>query len=441
MIISMRFALFLCSFCFFISCDTLDVAVFQKDEVSERESQIPDYDCASYYGAVNAVKKAHQLTDIRFNTKGDIEYNTGVIYSGMDCKGMIYSSVKELGTYVGSNVSFHTFLSAVNNPRSRLYTDHLNEAPYHGKNCKAYYGTVCSGLVSYALGLFPIMTSKDFAASPLMKEVDCSSPNNVHIADVLWKPGHVAIITDVIRDKNSNVLSVEISEAIQSGCRSYYLSRARFKSLMNTSFNKILRYNSLQNNTDYESQSQYVAVFGEKQLTYTINEDIGIDKGDQSCYFVGETVVVNLLSSFSYVDLYKDGVFLCSFDTKEIQDLSLPDLEYGIYQAFGRNYDYTSEPVSWIVVDCSISVSVEDECVILFSSRNSTPVCIHFCNIAGDRVYPYTELLCRLFNVEETSNGVISIPISELKKDCPYFVLGFSTEFGNAFTLPIRFMN
>ena len=44
-------------------------------------------------------------------------------------------------------------MTAIHNPRSKIYTEKLDQSPYHGYNCKAYYGTVCSGLVSYALGI------------------------------------------------------------------------------------------------------------------------------------------------------------------------------------------------------------------------------------------------------------------------------------------------
>lgn len=427
---------FLLAVSLLISCDSLNVD-FSNVQLSERETGIEGYDSASFIGALNAVRKAYQLTDILFSPNGEIEYNTGVLSLGDEHRGMIYSSVKEIGTYVGTNVSFHTFITAVNNPRSKLYTEHLNKPPYHGKNCRAYYGTVCSGLVSYALGLFPIMASYDFDSSSLMTDIKFSSSNDVHIADILWKPGHVAMITDVIRDGGGEVVSIEVSEAIQSGCHRKYYSKSSFKSLMNSSFKKILRYNNLCENTFYIEQSKYVSVLDETPSSFEQNNDICVDKGDESNYLKGESVVINLLNDFNRVDLFRNGSFYRSIELDGATDVVLSDLEYGHYLAYGIRNDYTSEPTSWIVVDYSLSVLSEN--TIQFSSYNSTPISIHFCKISGDRVYPASELLCRSIRDEEIINGIIDLSDSPLKDECPYFVMGFKTEYGNAFTLPMLF--
>lgn len=136
------------------------------------------------------------MTDITFTPRNPIDYNSGTYQPGTTYKGLIYSSVKETETYVGENVSFHTFITAVKNPQSKLYTERVDQYPYHGVNCKAYYGTVCSGLVSYALGLVPRYATFDFPESDLMDIVDYSLPENLQIADVLWRDGHVALITE-----------------------------------------------------------------------------------------------------------------------------------------------------------------------------------------------------------------------------------------------------
>ena len=71
-----------------------------------------------------------------------------------------YSSVKQLDKFVGLEVSFETFVSAVNNPYSVLYTENVGASPYYGRNCSVYYGSVCSATVNYALNIkLPITTS------------------------------------------------------------------------------------------------------------------------------------------------------------------------------------------------------------------------------------------------------------------------------------------
>ena len=210
---------------------------------SEQRFRHPSMSEDAYQGAINAVKKAYQLTDITFTPLRSIAYNVGIYQPETAYQGMIYSSVKETGTYVGSNVSFHTFMTAIHNPRSRIYTDRIDEPPYHGTNCRSYYGTVCSGLVSYALGLN--YGSFDFVASDEMEELDYSNVEGFHIADVLWRSGHVALITDVVRNENDSIVSIEVSEALQNGCKKHFVSRSVFESRIAPSFKKVFRYKSL----------------------------------------------------------------------------------------------------------------------------------------------------------------------------------------------------
>ena len=388
----------------------------------------------AYRGAINAVKKAYQLTDISFTPLQPIAYNQGTYHAGTTYKGMIYSSVKEIGTFVGTNVSFHTFMTAIHNPRSRIYTDRIDEPPYNGTDCCAYYGVVCSSLVSYALGVGH--GTYDFVVSDKMEELDYSDIDGFHIADVLWRSGHVAMITDVVRNQQDSIVSIEISEAIKSGCKKYSVSRSSFVNSYSNNFKRVFRYKYLEKNTNYTSIPEFVSVFDEVGVPFKYNDDICVDKGDKSFYFVGEDVILNILSSGDVVELYKDGFFYSSINV-ENEDIRLSDLDYGLYQARLGKGNIFSDFTSWIMVDCSIE-SRRSDSVVCFSSENSRPLSFSFCNIAGSRKYPYTEILCRSFTEEEISLGYIQIPKDKVKNDRSYFKISFETDFGRISTRPIQ---
>ena len=57
-------------------------------------------------GKLNAIKKAYQMTEFTFTPVADIWNNIDFYYPNVEYKGLIYSSVKEIGTYIGTNVSF-----------------------------------------------------------------------------------------------------------------------------------------------------------------------------------------------------------------------------------------------------------------------------------------------------------------------------------------------
>ncbi|MBE2283774.1 MAG: hypothetical protein IAE77_09990 [Prosthecobacter sp.] len=73
----------------------------------------------------------------------------GFIEAWKENTGVLYSSVRSQGRYIGFDLGLRTFLAAVENPKSVLYTEDLM-----GKvsNAAAFYGAVCSSYTSYALG-------------------------------------------------------------------------------------------------------------------------------------------------------------------------------------------------------------------------------------------------------------------------------------------------
>ena len=169
-------------------------------------------------GRMNAVKKAHQMTDLEFVPLVSFKANSNKTYkTGKQYKGLLYSSVKETNTFVGMDVSFHTFMTALHNPKSVLYTEDVSKLPYHGTNCAAYYGTVCSGLVDYALGIGIYTRSYEIPQADCMELVPNQSAAGLEVADVLWRKGHVAMVTGIWKDAKGNIERIEICQAQPGG--------------------------------------------------------------------------------------------------------------------------------------------------------------------------------------------------------------------------------
>ena len=176
-------------------------------------------------GQLNAVKKAYQMTDLVFTPLQPIGLQNGIFESGVSYKGVMYSSTKELETFVGNDISIYTLMTAIHNPKSKIYTEDISKPPYHGLNCRAYYGSICSSFVSYALGIETRYWANDFPLSDKMQEIDYSVLENLQVADVLWRDGHVAMITVIERDSAGQVVQLEISECAGVGCKRYYIKK------------------------------------------------------------------------------------------------------------------------------------------------------------------------------------------------------------------------
>lgn len=379
-------------------------------------------------GRLNAVKKAYQLTDLEFKPLNNIGQRSGYFKAGKTYKGVMYSSVKELGTYVGSNVSIHTLMTAINNPRSKIYTEDISQPPYHGTNCRSYYGTVCSGLVSYALGIN--YGSYDFPESDLMKEVD-SCPDSIQVADILWKSGHVALITDVVKDENDQVSELEISECIGVGCKRYYISMEQFTQLMSTNFKKVYRYTEIYKNTSYTPCPEFVAVLEENPVTFTYNEYICADKGDKACYLECEDVTINIFHDYNYLEVYKDGELYTTINNTGGQDIVLNDLPYGDYKAsvcYGPDHSM-SDYTYWKVVNIELSPDLANG-RLYFKSLNAVPYQISFTNISGSRKNAHAELYHHEITDEERDCGYIVISEEQTSNKFPYIHFSVSTEYG-----------
>lgn len=386
-------------------------------------------------GRVNAVKKARQMTDLEFTPLKPIGQRSGTYDAGVCYKGVMYSSTKELETFVGNDISIHTLMTALHNPKSKIYTEDISKPPYHGLNCRAYYGSVCSSFVSYALGIETRYWANDFPLSDMMQEADFSIPENLQVADVLWRDGHVAMITDIKKDSIGQIVQLEISECAGVGCKRYYRTRKKFIELMNTSFKKVYRYKELYKNIEYQPANEFIAVMDEVYVPFQYNDDLCVDKGDKSCYLESEEVVVNVMHSYDYMEVYKDNE-LYETVRADSEDVILSNLPYGDYKArifFNGQYsDYTY----WMIVNLDVKVDRSNN-RIYFNSKNAEPLFIRFCDIYGrggslttNNLYCLTE--------KELSQGFVEVPQDRISSKCPYVRVIFQTDYSKIINTPIN---
>lgn len=441
-------------FCF-ISCSSDDYLyakeVVQPVTLGSRTNNLNDIE----RGRLNAVKKAYQMTDLQFTPLKPIGQRNGTFEPDITYKGVMYSSVKELETFVGNDISFHTLMTAIHNPKSKIYTEDISLPPYHGKNCRSYYGAVCSSMVSYALGIETRYWANDFPLSDVMKEIDCFDPDSIQIADVLWKDGHVVMITDIVKDEDSHVSKVEISECAGVGCKRYYRSKKQFVELLSTTYKKVFRYTELYKNTDYTPVPQFVAVMDEIPEQFQYNDDLCVDKGDKSCYLEDEDVVVNIQRDFEALEVYKDGKLYMTITETSDKDIILSNLPYGDYKArlcFEDDIDtgihtpkigtrtggggQYSDFTYWKVVNTNV-IADRSNGRIYFSSANATPLFIRYCTIYGEGGSLTTNNL-QLLTEEEIQQGYIDVPQDRIKTGCPYIRVIFQTDYAKVINRPVN---
>lgn len=406
--------------------------------------EVKNIDSLTMVGAMNAVRKAHQMTDLPIIPMATLYANEKKTYkTGKKYKGVIYSSVKEINTYIGQDVSFHTFMTALHNPRSVLYTERLDKLPYHGNNCIAYYGTVCSGLINYALGFKVTQRSGDILVEDYFQLVDNQSAKGIRIADLVCRKGHPALITGIEKDGKGNIVRIEVCSARTSGCcRRYYNSEEEFNEWLKKDNIKIYRYRDLYKNTSYVPVNDFVAVDGEKLLPFTYNDAICANKGDKSCYVTGEDVTLNVFEGGDKVEIYKDSKFY-----KEIlinhrdTNLILKKYPYGDYQARVVTGNKKSDYTRWKVIDVNVRIDKEKN-RIYFSSANATPVYYEFCTVSGSRHANGKRIYAAEFIEEQIKNGFVTVmaPKAPTKGNlgCSFVKVHFECDYGMVINKPVN---
>lgn len=244
--------------------------------------------------------------------------------------------MKELDKFVGHEVSFYTFLTAVQNPKSVLYTEHVGNVPYNGINCAAYYGTVCSMSVNYALGLDYPFQSNMYSDLPFFEKVKQQDPYGAKIGDVLGRSGHVVLIEDIKYNNDGTISSVYILESLDSYTKIKRYSLDSFVKRWETSSWVLYRY------LDFGRvirQEEYPFLSSVSLDNYSVEYESAIcaQRGDKSCYRQGEQVVINVLSPCSReFKLFRNGQVFSegSFHDDEIV---FNDLPYGLYEVRVEN--------------------------------------------------------------------------------------------------------
>lgn len=342
-------------------------------------------------GVANMVRNAYQMSHLKWTPTSDVAHNNGNFPGGEEALGLPYSSAKEIYTYVPQYVSFETFMTAVHNPRSVLYRIKLDEAPYSGSNCRAYYGGVCATLVCYAMGWPHILNSGQFLKYPdLFERVGTGYEMDLlEIGDILQSDefGHVVLVTGIWTDPEGHPVRFEITE--EDGTRAVtqdWDSRYVEEWFRDQTF-YAMRYKKAAE-VQYVPNREFVALDGETPIDYKFNRFLYPDRGNKSLYLEKDPVVLNLFTESPVtLEVFKDGEPFRTVQ-KASGDVSLGCLPYGRYQARVKTSDgKVSDDVFFKVINVVYSY---DKALnrISFSSANATVKLISFCKKGGGNAVP-----------------------------------------------------
>ena len=371
------------------------------------------------------IARVKQLTDFKWTPVRDVptytkEGGQTVLEAGVEVTGFPYSSPDRHDTFLTENISFESFLTAIPNPYSKIY-----QFSHSGVNA-CYFGIVCNGLVRYALGIQRRVPTAIWGTIPGMNKIIEAGEYKVDdllLCDVLHANGngrnHVAIITDILKNENGEIVEIEVSEAVRPSCRRATYSTERFYEKYKLF--ALWRYEKLEEVPPLDKAAdRFLWESGAEKIA----PKIAIDKGNRSNYIAGDDVQFAVsVEETDTVEIYCDGEVVKSF----------PVTKRAIFPYAPKRGYYTArlkeagDFVEFCVNEAELSAEVHDGIVTVKADPCDEKSRILYLDLREKgnkigRIIEYHEL-----TDEEKAKGVFSRPIPE---NCENFKVSFENEYG-----------
>lgn len=317
-----------------------------------------------HLGQINVIRKALQQCSVKWTpvrssipacgsdgtTIGGRKYypaNTQVT-------GLPYSSTSNDGRAIGSDVTLETFMTAVKNPNSVLYTIDLRDT-LSGSLVGAYYGSNCSSFTNYVQGIYAICKGRNnnFGGNKILQFPQ--SAEAVQIGDLIYlqretiDSGHAEIVIGIDRDNDGFITQITVAE--QDGTRARYHTHTKanfenlfFKGGLGYAYGYIYRNTNLMGNIDFKQE--FVGVYDQSgDIPYTYSEAVGINIGNNSNFNKSDNMPIeitlldpNTVSSFSLykgttlIGTYSSSNGVAGYGSTVIVTIDKSQLECGTYE-------------------------------------------------------------------------------------------------------------
>ncbi|MBR5289500.1 MAG: DUF4886 domain-containing protein, partial [Erysipelotrichaceae bacterium] len=346
-------------------------------------------------GVKNAIERAYLLTDVEWTPLADVpgvqkingEFQVVPFEAGKTYKGIPYSGVTANDCYVGLNVSLESFLTALENENSVLYTENLFST---NPKSATYYGTVCSKFAQYVLDVPGSYNTNNVANIPGMETIAMPGKytvDQIKLGDVVLNTSdHTTVVTDILYDAQGNVAYVEISEAVLPLVRRKYWNVEEFYEHFATY--RLCRYQYLNevpeaDEIDLDDEYALMPRNGDK-YNYTVNKT--------------KAVVDVLESGYQKAVVVRDGTIIDTIELNGANKFSFDRSVPGHIEMYLVKEDGTrSSSVYANVVSSSVSVLDSSEFVygklkVQFNGSSGTPLYVQvgsahaiFCNVEGQQ--------------------------------------------------------
>ena len=399
--------------------------VEERTKISEIETEETidnEPESVGFVTSNDVLERAYQLASVEWTPLKRVPLRKGVYYEpGRRVKGVPYSSVKEINTYLFQDVSYHTFMTAVHNPNSVFYMEDISKDPYHGVNCAPYYGAVCSSAVMYAFGFSIPYYANQLVKLPSIQALESQSIDSLKVCDIMWRSGHVQMVFN-LEHREDTLYKVTTFESSSSNAHITTYSIEKFRQLWEKGGYVGYRYKYLV----YSEEPAILKGLGPVEY----NDDLCPSKGDKAVYHTSDSITINIFNpEYDDIVLTTGGNVLLQ-EKYSGDKHCFHDLEPGIYSVFLQKGDIMTAPVSFetLSTDVHYSLGEENAGLVVYFDTSAYAVYAATCTIEGNSVcYPISD--------RDRERGFIVIP--PMKKPEYYCKVVFQGEYGRIINKPL----
>lgn len=350
--------------------------------------------------ALNIVKNCRQMTDIKWTPATDLprlmmnqwyhplpdsaeqELYEGVFKAGVEYKGIPYGRCVDYksgygysNTYVGINISFETFITSVGNEESMINKESVFNLSDHRS---IPYAAVCSALTCYGLGVpwVPTANIPNISGLKLIGKINDNGillpENNFHVGCVLnLQSSHTATITDIIKDADGHITTIELSDASPAGLADRNYDDGQLGGVCRRkgwTIDQIYTYWGEYSLYVYTNEvaytpSPYVDIGNEFDMIRYEHFPIMPYEGNKFSYKVGyvpnnRVKLLISVTDYGYVRVFKDNSEISGSPfaiTSETTSIDITEISAGNYIAYlcdmsNGNIIHSTVPCNWAVV-------------------------------------------------------------------------------------------
>lgn len=388
------------------------------------------HDIPENAGVINVISRAYQMSKIRYTTMNTLPMHEGGSWevtpvdkpAGSEVEGVVYSSMRETMASVPQATSFHTYMTALLNPNSYIYTKYYKGHAESGTdyNSRCFYGAVCSTLVAYCYGIENAMpTTIAFNTYPGFNAL-AQEYQNVHslkLGDAFNHGGdHIVIVTDIIRNYRGRIKSIEITEAAKPLCKSTYYTPDKIQTDYFDKGYLVYRYEYI-DSVPY-TPSPWVHVDDTETAQPTYSEQLSPRMGDKANWKYGEPIEIDVMDATGYT-----GYSVTNRDTNSVITGSIPvnnvitlsNLAAGRYTCTLTGGSTAATPVYFNVLQTSATYTaisgrkVTVDNWSLTGDSTAVPTAIYWCGALSNTSDYKAVAAFHVLNTSEINDGTVTL--------------------------------